>query len=1798
MPSPENYPFYSEVNSGEETSAMNVANSLPLEDSGSLPIASLFDLLASGQTNTVQVPNSTGLTLGSVPGIEEQIPDKSSLAPDNFMQTIDQLLEELSHTQFIDAPSTPPLDSTHEICSYAYDTLQPTDPLRFVESKAGEGKRAGAIKLSLGRLHGRLLKAYLHLHTDSFMVRAKKVVFNPPLNELHDRLAFYKELIKCHFPLGTKRAENFDPVVKLEPGITESEEVEPQKHQEYLLKSQSSNEVPLTPVSASLDSALPSSLTLENNTTVAFDKSQNGLAHWKIPTIENRQLDLYSLYFEVIRRGRKSEVDAKRLWPQVADELSYSKIPKVVEALSCAYLKYLYPFELENRKSETGVNTGEPPIKSESIEVSNVLPKTAVTEIPNASLNEILNGIPYTCSHSALKRNEFAVPSKKQKLCNSVPLLLGSANEFGRSVKAKTAKGILLNSTCLKEDNEGKFLSVINGDGLEKSNDKIRALVPEVDVQLINYLDWLTRYMALFTDTFPLQLSGPDKAILTLSEVMKNDSQYRKTVLESISAPNNSEKNNSETLETKALTGESLEMYLWSMIETGRFDGKTFFNGIVVPVGYNSIGSVCPRFGIINHEDSVPRESQIQNSKIVSSGNDSYPQNNASDDYELSLHLFNPRNTPFLPNSVLGALAGSDLDSRQLTSVCLNVGTTFSIENWKCEDHFTQCCDYLVAGAWKRWYFIPELDFDKFEKLVEETNSYSDSRLHINNQSVNPEIEQLLKLFLEGQVEAECLGNILENVNKSLAPIRLPMGNSNFQQLIALKGRKSLMNQDFFITPLVLQQHGIKYTTTIQKPGDIVYKYPQTYSCAISFGVNISERVNFASKLWLNYSLAAETWLAQQSLLPNFLVFRLFVNLAQELDSPDKSLHFDSEIYSAVLQQYSEMLDNELRLRQQIRKRAKVKEVTLDEKAFLNIDCISDLDFLIAFPTKVVANLGSHVFTFSATNFLEHLDSVESGACTADFSKEGAKFELHLFYSDEKLRAFRRLFQEYSMDYETWQARYMELVAEGNVSLRSYKALLVEGQKIVAALSSVSKSYLRFTGEDPPKDAEEQQRYGTIAQIETFTEQVSDLKTFVDEANEVVEQCQAILSLKHQQRIRNGAADTVPEAEGRDSLKILVDLTNQIPKLNFRVPEFEQVFEFCYEIQSFDRACRQLLAQSSVTMADVKDMVSLGSSFGVPIPLLLFLIRLKDKLEWTKVYDIIVTGGDPFSGKKEIFLFQDLEKFRESGLSCLAASDLDKLQVIDTYLAKGSELDRQVQEYIAKNRLLNDVKLIELDKIMNDIEERLKLSGSDRLFVRLDTYQKLVDLKSQEAHIRFLQDFTFENHGLFDVRQTLLDLKSVLFEVKTASIDAAVSQSEEWLERVETGLLPIRTRRKIVNASNVVKRSCCPRLAARLNTIVENCKTVCCDLQMDSIENSSAYMFYHGTESTEGVPIRYCTCRDFEDGAMIECDRCHEWFHFSCVSETGNIGENEDDKYACPSCLILELFMTSSLSPVIKGSIPESLLLELISSGESLLIQPLVELSLLQELAETVRHFKKWAFVLAPQEVGAMDRIIIDEFMFRKAVGCPVAVASLLEIYLKKLSSVAKATLLEPHRNSDIEIAADSVRDVALAVDAIDPQMPSMNPRISSNSVTLRPLNPTGTVANGKDVAGKDRGEVDDDVTLSEASTIESGQQEGPRFFQAQESILALHLVEARPVPTKESLEILSSYTQTVTATSENAPTQEITPDEKADTELRELVPGTEKPVLSETQLDSIIGSLEDNHGNQEANQGVYYCYK
>jgi len=178
------------------------------------------------------------------------------------------------------------------------------------------------------------------------------------------------------------------------------------------------------------------------------------------------------------------------------------------------------------------------------------------------------------------------------------------------------------------------------------------------------------------------------------------------------------------------------------------------------------------------------------------------------------------------------------------------VGMLFSSFCWHYEDIMMYSINYMHEGEGKIWYAIPEYHREKFEKLAK---------------------EKLALLFDEDP-------NLLHNIN-------------------------------VMINPAYLVENGVHVYRTLQKPGEFILTFPESYHQGVSVGFNIAEAVNIACPSWMEYGVKAmEIYLATREKVPVFPIEWMLIENARKV----QSLSLDIECLQRLLQYYQEWLQKEL----------------------------------------------------------------------------------------------------------------------------------------------------------------------------------------------------------------------------------------------------------------------------------------------------------------------------------------------------------------------------------------------------------------------------------------------------------------------------------------------------------------------------------------------------------------------------------------------------------------------------------------------------------------------------------------------------------------------------------------------------------------------------------------------------------------------------------------------------------------------------------------------------------------------
>jgi JmjC domain, hydroxylase len=158
--------------------------------------------------------------------------------------------------------------------------------------------------------------------------------------------------------------------------------------------------------------------------------------------------------------------------------------------------------------------------------------------------------------------------------------------------------------------------------------------------------------------------------------------------------------------------------------------------------------------------------------------------------------------------------------------------------------------NYMHEGEGKIWYAIPEYHREKFERLAK---------------------EKLAILYEE---------------------------DPNF-----------LLNINVMINPAYLVENGVHVYRTLQKPGEFIITFPESYHQGVSVGFNIAEAVNMACPSWMEYGLKSlALYEASREKIPVFPVDWMLIENARHIFD----INLDHDHLDKLLKYYETWLLKEL----------------------------------------------------------------------------------------------------------------------------------------------------------------------------------------------------------------------------------------------------------------------------------------------------------------------------------------------------------------------------------------------------------------------------------------------------------------------------------------------------------------------------------------------------------------------------------------------------------------------------------------------------------------------------------------------------------------------------------------------------------------------------------------------------------------------------------------------------------------------------------------------------------------------
>uniref|UniRef100_A0A672TGN0 [histone H3]-trimethyl-L-lysine(4) demethylase n=1 Tax=Sinocyclocheilus grahami TaxID=75366 RepID=A0A672TGN0_SINGR len=510
----------------------------------------------------------------------------------------------------------------------------------------------------------------------------------------------------------------------------------------------------------------------------------------KIPNIERRILDLFSLAKIVTEEGGFEAVCKERRWARVAQKLGYPPGKNIGSLLRSHYERIVYPFEL----FQSGASL--PPCKPRPYDSDEVDREYKPHSIP------LRQSVPPSKMSSYGRRANRLKPEpepteedieknpelKKLQIYGAGPKMMG----LGLVPRDKTRKKDPdvpppPPNLIVKEDDDDK-------NHTDDPNDSSDEPCTKMTMRLRRNLN-----NPQFVDSFVCRMCGrgdeDEKLLLCdgcddnyhtfclippLTDPPKGNWRCPKCVAEC--------KKPAEAFGFEQATREYTLQSFGEMADTFKAD---YFNMPVHMVPTELVEKEFWRLVSSIEEDVTVEYGADIHSKEFGSG---FPVNNgkrhlSDEEEQYARSGWNLNVMPVLEQSVLCHI-NADISGMKVP--WLYVGMVFSAFCWHIEDHWSYSINYLHWGEPKTWYGVPSSAAEK-----------------------------------------------LEEVMKKLTPELFEFQPDLLHQLV------TIMN------PNILMSHGVPVVRTNQCAGEFVITFPRAYHSGFNQGYNFAEAVNFCTADWL-----------------------------------------------------------------------------------------------------------------------------------------------------------------------------------------------------------------------------------------------------------------------------------------------------------------------------------------------------------------------------------------------------------------------------------------------------------------------------------------------------------------------------------------------------------------------------------------------------------------------------------------------------------------------------------------------------------------------------------------------------------------------------------------------------------------------------------------------------------------------------------------------------------------------------------------------------------------------------------
>ncbi|KAL8729772.1 MAG: hypothetical protein Q9166_004495 [cf. Caloplaca sp. 2 TL-2023] len=756
------------------------------------------------------------------------------------------------------------------------------------------------------------------------------------------------------------------------------------------------------------------------------------------------------------------------------------------------------------------------------------------------------------------------------------------------------------------------------------------------------------------------------------------------------------------------------------------------------------------------------------------------------------------------------------------------------------------------------------------------------------------------------------------------------------------------------LPPDQLKKAGVNVYALDQRAGQFVITFPQAYHAGFNHGFNFNEAVNFAPHDWEPFGETGVERLQEFRKQPCFSHDEMLMT-ASNRDTTIKTAKWLAPALQRLRQREMQQRADLLRRHKEVvDHHCKIDEPDVES----NFDCelgfqidekdVPENDYQCTF-CKAYSYLSRfRCNTTSKVMCLLHAGSYDCCEADEEHRLTSSTHSLIYRYSDNGLESTVQKVTDRSRMPEAWQEKLDKILEdEPKPSLKVLRSLVSEGERIPYDLPGLS-----------------------------------DLKAFVNKCNAWVDEATNYITRKQQNRRKNDRvwrkSTTVKAAELEEREKELRKIENvhkllaTAEEISFDCPEITVLMERSKAIADFQRDARTALRNPGLqSTQQFEDMAEVGKSFNVDIPEVEKIDQVVQQMKWTD-------KAQELRGQ-----FQTLEDVAE----LIAKAGEIGIPEHSELMLYYKDQQAQGELWEAKAKELISVEAVHYQQLEALSTQAGALPVSRQTLAAVDA----ILAKQREAH-RQIQDMydkcrnaEFRSRPKYKAVRDVLDGLSELNSKPTGTTDLEkeIKRHEDWM----------REGKKLFRKANAPLHI----LMQHMEYVAEHNRH-CFDLQdKPRMPVEPASREHTPVDSQEIEPVRevFCMCRQPEAGLMIECTRCHEWYHGKCLKiARGKV--KEDDPYQCPICDWRVKIPRDAARPKLEE------LQDWQTKIPTLPFQPEEE-DILADIIDTAQAFRDFMRPYTNPVMATPEEVTTQRFYLRKIEGAEILLAQETNFFRQEL---------------------------------------------------------------------------------------------------------------------------------------------------------------------------------------------------